>query len=141
MRPLIALAALAALGSASAAMACDVGPFPDRPADMPADAIGVGRAVKVTQAFDAKGKAQGSAEVAIERVATGEFTQKTWRLDYPVATPEDYCVYGTGPELRLGQTVAVYFRRVAGELVVADWFFADEAARADPRLAKTAPRP
>lgn len=142
MKALILMAVLlAGPAQARGISTCDTGPFPDMPASIPADVIAVGRVEKVTETLDAKGLGKGSAEVAIQRVAVGDLAVKTHRLDYPVATDADPCVFGTGPELRLGQSVALYFMRVSGELKVVDWFFADQAVLADPRLATMKPRP
>lgn len=150
MKALLALTALTALAAPCSAAACDIGRFPDNPAKAPADVIAIGRVDKQTITTDDPEKLAtvpdphkytAHAEIIIERVPLGVLAEKSWRLDYPAATPDDWCVFANdGPQLQEGQRVALYFKIIDGKLRSPRWFWED-VARADPRVTKGEPRP
>lgn len=154
MKARLALAALAAAtAAASGAFACDIGRFPENPAGRTPAVIALGRVEKQTLTQDPPGPSAGGsrrpdppkytahADIVIDRVPLGVLTEKSWRLDYPATTPDDWCVFADdGPQLKEGQRVALYFRLVDGKPAAPVWFHEDTALSMDPRAAK-APRP
>lgn len=139
MKTLLALAA-AVSASASGALACDIGRFPDAPERLKPEVIALGRVDKVTVTRDAPAVPEtytATADIVIDRVALGALAEKSWRLTYPTNSPNDFlgCVFANeGPQLNEGQGVALYFRTVSGKLTAINWFDETIAARLDPRL-------
>lgn len=122
------------LGWAAEACGCDIGPFPDNPAETKADVIALGHVESVVEVPGAPGYSRtAGARITIDAVPVGTTNLKTYALKWPPGWPGD-CIYPTGPYLRQGDRVALYLDMASGTPRIVDWFLQQQAVNVDPRL-------